>query len=125
MPVIGRDFVKTQVFVEQSLVLHHPDVGVLDLTQAWADLMRRAKLTQHHMISREALSVREHMSSILKTLGSATFIEFQDLFDPRRGIPVLVVHFIALLELAREMLVDITQADAFAPIYIRLSFSRQ
>ena len=87
--------------------------------------MRRAKLTQHHTISREALSVREHMSSILKTLGSAQFMEFQDLFDPRRGISVLVVHFVALLELAREMLVDITQADSFAPIYIRLSFNRQ
>lgn len=125
VPVIGRDFVKTHVFIEQSFVLHPPEVNVLDLTQAWADLMRRAKLTQHHTISREALSVREHMSSILKTLGATQFIEFQDLFDARRGIPVLVVHFIALLELAREMLVDITQADAFAPIYIRLSFSRQ
>jgi segregation and condensation protein A len=63
------------------------------------------------------------MSSILKTLGTLKFIEFQDLFDPKRGIPVLVVHFLALLELARETLIDITQADAFAPIYVRLSYT--
>jgi segregation and condensation protein A len=123
LPVIGRDFLKTQIYVEQSLVVNHPDVNVVDLTMAWADVLRRAKLTQHHTITRESLSVREHMSSILKTLGTLKFIEFQDLFDPKRGVPVLVVHFLALLELARETLIDITQADAFAPIYVRLSYT--
>jgi segregation and condensation protein A len=123
IPVLGRDFLKTQIYVEQSLVVNYPDVNVVDLTTAWADVLRRAKLSQHHTITRESLSVREHMSSILKTLGTLKFIEFQDLFDPKRGIPVLVVHFLALLELAREMLIDITQADAFAPIYVRLSYT--
>jgi segregation and condensation protein A len=123
LPVIGRDFLKTQIYVEQSLIVNHPDVNVLDLTSAWAEVLRRAKLTQHHTITRESLSVREHMSSILKTLGSRQFFEFQDLFDPKRGVPVLVVHFLALLELARETLIDITQADAFAPIYVRLSYT--
>ena len=123
LPQLGRDFLRTQIYVEQSLVVNHPEVNVLDLTAAWADVLSRAKLTQHHTITRESLSVREHMSSILKTLGSLKFIEFQDLFDPKRGIPVLVVHFLALLELARETLIDITQADAFAPIYVRLSYT--
>jgi segregation and condensation protein A len=123
LPVLGRDFLKTQIYVEQSLVVNYPDVNVVDLTTAWADVLRRAKLSQHHTITRESLSVREHMSSILKTLGTLKFIEFQDLFDPKRGVPVLVVHFLALLELARETLIDITQADAFAPIYVRLSYT--
>ena len=123
IPMLGRDFLKTQIYVEQSLVMNYPDVNVVDLTTAWADVLRRAKLSQHHTITRESLSVREHMSSILKTLGTLKFIEFQDLFDPKRGIPVLVVHFLALLELARETLIDITQADAFAPIYVRLSYT--
>ncbi len=123
IPVLGRDFLKTQIYVEQSLVVNYPDVNVVDLTTAWADVLRRAKLNQHHTITRESLSVREHMSSILKTLGTLKFIEFQDLFDPKRGIPVLVVHFLALLELARETLIEITQADAFAPIYVRLSYT--
>ena len=123
LPQLGRDFVRTQVFVEKSLHTLEPDVSPIDLTNAWADVLRRAKLTQHHTISREELSVREHMSSIIKLLTGKKFIEFQDMFDVRRGIPVLVVHFLALLELARETLVDITQADAFAPIYVRLSFT--
>ena len=99
------------------------DVEVVDLQQAWQDLIKRATLTQHHKISREELSVREHMSGILRRLQSAKFVEFSDLFDITRGVPVLVVNFVALLELAKETLVEITQAEPFAPIYVRLAYS--
>jgi segregation and condensation protein A len=98
-------------------------VNVVDLQTAWSDLLRRAKLTAHHTITREELSVREHMTSILRRLQSTQFVEFQDLFDPSRGVAVIVVNFIALLELAKETLIEITQGDAFAPIYVRLSYS--
>jgi segregation and condensation protein A len=123
LPQVGRDFVRTQIFVDQTVVTRFPDVNVVDLQSAWNDLLRRAKLTARHTISREELSVREHMSSILRLLQSAKFIEFHELFDPTRGVPVIVVNFIALLELAKETLIEITQAEAFAPIYVRLSYS--
>ncbi|TCS34005.1 condensin subunit ScpA [Paucimonas lemoignei] len=123
MPQVGRDFVRTQIYIEQSVVTRWPEVQVTDLQAAWADVLKRAKLTQHHKISREELSVREHMSAILRRLQSAKFVEFADLFDPSRGVPVVVVNFIALLELAKETLIEITQAEAFAPIYVRLAYS--
>lgn len=123
LPQVGRDFVRTQVFIDQTVVTRFPDVEIADLQAAWNDLLRRAKLTARHTISREELSVREHMTQILRKLQSAKFIEFQDLFDPSRGVPVVVVNFIALLELAKETLIEITQAEAFAPIYVRLSYS--
>ena len=123
LPQVGRDFVRTQIYVDQTVVTRFPDVNVVDLQSAWNDLLRRAKLTARHTISREELSVREHMSSILRLLQSAKFIEFHELFDPTRGVPVIVVNFIALLELAKETLIEITQAEAFAPIYVRLSYS--
>jgi len=63
------------------------------------------------------------MSSILKALQQTKFVEFGDLFDPTRGAAVAIVHFLALLELAREALIDITQAAPFAPIYIRLAYT--
>ena len=78
---------------------------------------------QHHKISREELSVREHMSIVLKKLQGQRFVEFENLFDPTQGTPVLVVTFIALLELAKETLIEITQAEAFAPIYVRLAYT--
>ncbi len=123
IPQLGRDFLHAQVFVEQNTVLHWPHVDAIDLQSAWADVFKRAKLIQHHKISREELSVREHMTGILRRLQSAKFVEFSDLFDPTKGVPVLVVNFVALLELAKETLIEITQAEAFAPIYVRLAYT--
>ncbi|MCM0045664.1 MAG: segregation/condensation protein A [Burkholderiaceae bacterium] len=123
LPQVGRDFVRTQVYVDQTVVTRFPDVNIADLQAAWNDLLRRAKLTARHTITREELSVREHMTGILRRLQSAKFVEFQDLFDPSRGVPVVVVNFIAMLELAKETLIEITQAEAFAPIYVRLAYS--
>ena len=123
VPQYGRDFLKAQVYVEQSLQPRFPDVTVVDLQDAWRDIVKRARLVQHHVISREELSVREHMSIVLRKLQGRKFLEFEDLFDPSRGMPVLVVTFIALLELSKEGLLDVTQAEAFAPIYVRLAYT--
>lgn len=123
LPQFGRDFLKAQVVVEQSLHARFADVNVSDLQEAWRDILKRAKLVQHHKITREALSVREHMSIVLRHLQGRQFVEFEKLFDPSKGVPVLVVTFIALLELAKETLIEITQAEAFAPIYVRLAYS--
>lgn len=123
MPQFGRDFLRAQVYVEQSLQPRFPDVNVVDLQDAWRDIVKRAKLVQHHVISREELSVREHMSIVLRKLQGRKFLEFEDLFDPTRGMPVLVVTFIALLELSKEGLLEVTQAEAFAPIYVRLAYT--
>lgn len=123
VPQFGRDFLRAQVYVEQSLQPRFPDVNVVDLQEAWRDIVKRARLVQHHVISREELSVREHMSIVLRKLQGRKFLEFEDLFDATRGMPVLVVTFIALLELSKEGLLEVTQAEAFAPIYVRLAYT--
>jgi segregation and condensation protein A len=123
LPQLGRDFLRAEVYIEQSITPRFPDVDSEDLRAAWADVIKRAKLVQHHKISREELSVREHMSAILRQLQNARFVEFSDLFDTSKGVPVVVVNFIAMLELSRESLVEITQAEPFAPIYVRLAYS--
>jgi segregation and condensation protein A len=126
LPRIGRDFARALVVIEQSIEPRFPDVDVVDLRQAWADVLKRAKLYTHHRIAREELSVREHMSLILKKLQGAKFVEFGDLFDEAtlaRGAPTVIVHFLALLELARESLIEITQAAPYAPIYVRLAYT--
>jgi segregation and condensation protein A len=123
LPLLGRDFLRAQVVIEQSLAPRFPDVDADELRAAWADILKRAKLNQHHHISREQLSVREHMSIVLRTLQGRRFAMFEDLFDVSRGPQVLVVTFIAMLELAREHLLEVTQAEAFAPIYVRLAYS--
>ena len=122
IPQDGRDFMRAQVHIEQAVVVRLPEVDVVDLKAAWADILKRAKLVQHHRIDREELSVREHMSNILRSLKEKRFAEFSDLFDVSQGVPVVVVTFIAMLELARENLLQVTQAAPFAPIYVRLAY---
>jgi len=126
-PQLGRDVMAAQAHVDQTIAPKLPDVDPNDLRAAWADILRRAKLTAHHHISREPLSVREHMSRILKFLQGRPFVEFTELFMEELahggGVPIVVVHFLALLELAREGLVEVTQAEAYAPIYVRLGYT--
>jgi segregation and condensation protein A len=124
IPQVGREIVAAQVVIDQTIT-RLPQVNAIDLQSAWRDLMRRARLVAHHHVSREALSVREHMSKILRQLQGVAFVEFADLFEEALtlggGLAAVVVHFLALLELAREGLVEITQAVPLAPIYVRLS----
>lgn len=122
LPTLGRDFLRAEVTIEQSMQPRFPDVNSQDLRDAWRDILQRARLVQHHRVQRQELSVREHMSAILRQLQGQQFVEFADLFNPERGVPVVVVTFIAMLELAREALIDVTQAEAFAPIYVRLAY---
>ncbi|MFT3856409.1 MAG: ScpA family protein [Aquabacterium sp.] len=122
LPLLGRDFLRVEVHNDPAVRVRHPDVSLADLREAWMDILQRARLNKHHTITREELSVREYMSQMLRTLQGKRFVEFEDLFDTTRGPQVMVVSFIAMLELARERLLEITQAEAFAPIYVRLAY---
>ena len=123
LPLLGRDFQRVQVAQPTTVQQERlPVVTPDDLRQAWSDILRRATLKAHHHITREQLSVREHMSIVLRRLQGRRFVEFLDLFDATAPSPVIVVTFIALLELARESLLEVTQAEAFAPIYVRLAY---
>jgi segregation and condensation protein A len=124
LPQLGRDVIALSVWIEKTVSARLPDVRAQDLAEAWRGLLYRARLSKHHRISREELSVREHMSGILRALQERRVMEFAELFDPGRGVPVLVVTFLALLELARELLIEITQAECFAPIYVKLAHAR-
>jgi segregation and condensation protein A len=122
-PVAGRDFSIVEVYIEQA-VERLPGVSVPDLSEAWRSILARARMTRHHKISREQLSVRAHMSRILKQLAGGAFVEFSQLFEPEHGVPVLVVSFLALLELSRESLIEITQKSPFDPIYVKIKTER-
>jgi len=65
-----------------------------------------------------------HMSRIMKHLSPGQFVEFSELFEPERGVPVLVVSFLALLELTRESLIEMSQKSPFEPIYVKLKSER-
>ena len=124
LPREGRDLIAISVWIEKTVAQQLPDVDAQDLAEAWRGLLHRARMSRHHHISREELSVREHMSGILRALRERRVLEFGELFQPERGVAVLVVTFLALLELARELLVEITQSECFAPIYVKLGYAQ-
>ncbi len=129
LPRAGRDFLWASALTTQTDIAPVlPGVSAQDLRQAWLGLLARARLTAHHAVVHEALSVREHMSRILRRLSTTHFIEFSALFadelaqDNARAR--IVVHFLALLELMREAALEVVQTQAHAPIYIRLARTR-
>ena len=119
LPQLGRDFTLVCAWIEETATVRLPGVDVEDLREAWLGLIARAKAARHHKVTREQLSVRERMSTILRRLQNPGFLEFTQLFNPLRGIADLVVTFLAILELARESLIDITQQGSFTPIYVK------
>jgi segregation and condensation protein A len=124
LPVVGRDFLTLEVWIEQAAAQRLPQVRTQDLIAAWQSLLMRARVTQHHKVSREELSVREFMSSILRRLQGGQFTDFTSLFDLSKGVAVVVVSFLALLELVRESLIEVTQSQPYAPIYVKLAHAQ-
>ncbi len=120
LPHLGRDFYSVEVWIEQTLTQRLPQVNAADLENAWRVLLRQARVRTHHKVRQDELSVREHMTLIMRRLAPGAFVEFSQLFDVTRGVPVLVVNFLAVLELTRETLIEVAQSAPYAPIYVKL-----
>jgi segregation and condensation protein A len=119
VPQASRDFELVQVLIERTVLERLPNVSVEDLRHAWLALLTRAKVNAHHKVRREELSVREQMTKVLRLLRNTDFVPFESLFDTDAGIPILVVTFMAILELAKECMVEITQTESLGNIYVR------
>jgi len=119
LPLAERDFTIVRVWFDRVAARRVPDVHPEDLRTAWAGLIARARANRHHLVSREQLSVRSQMIRLLKVLQPGRFFEFTTLFEEPGDLPRLVVTFLAILELAREQLLDVAQAEPYAPIYVQ------
>jgi segregation and condensation protein A len=120
MPKVGDSLIVAAAYYQQISEIKPPEVSLDDLADAWRNVLKRAKLNSHHKIGKAELSVREHMSQILRRLKADGLVEFSQLFDVMiDGLPKLVVNFLAILELAKEGLIRITQQEAFSPIYLQ------
>ena len=96
-----------------------PDIDLRELLMAFQDILKRAEMTSHHHISREPISVRERMTIVLSKLSSTEFTEYTSLFNVQEGRRGLVVTFLAILELVKEQLIDMVQAEPYATIHVK------
>lgn len=115
-----RDVLQASADVtERTVVTKLPDITLKELLIVFKEALERSSMFAHHHVRREPLSVRERMSNILLALQSERYVDFIRLFDPTEGRMGVTVTFLAILELLKEHLVSIVQAEAFGPIHIR------
>ncbi|MGN2246039.1 segregation and condensation protein A [Frateuria sp. GZRR35] len=124
LPRVERDTVAVHAEVgERNVVKLPPPLDLKEMLLALKDVMHRAELFGHHAIKREALSVRQRMGELLSRLEDGVFHRFESLFDINEGRLGVVVTFLSMLELAKEMLVEVVQEEPLAPIYIKAKAS--
>ncbi|MGI9273123.1 MAG: segregation and condensation protein A [Woeseiaceae bacterium] len=124
LPRLERDtFVATADAPERKVVTKLPDVTLKELLLAFHDVLRRAEMFSNLHLQREPLSVRQRMSEILDRVNANTFAAFADLFDPEEGRHGIAVSFLAILELMRESVIEVVQAEEFSAIHIRAASS--
>jgi len=125
LPRTDRDtFPASAEVVDRRVVRILPAVTMQEMLVALKDVMGRSQMFAHHQVQRERLSVRQRMSEVLGALGTQAFVEFTQLFRPEEGRMGVTVTFSAILELLREGLIEIVQAEQFAPIHVRAGAPR-
>ena len=120
LPRLERDhWTGTAELKDRQVVRALPQITLKEMLVAFQEVVVRAQMFAHHHIQREVLSVRERMGNILTSLEQSSFVEFTRLFKPEEGRMGVAVTFMAILELVREGLIDIVQAQPYAPLHVR------
>jgi segregation and condensation protein A len=118
---LGRDVWQASADAgERKIVRLVPEVTLQEVLVAFKEVLARAEMFQHHHVQREALSVRQRMSEVLATLQDGEFHDFHELFDPEEGRVGVVVTFLAILEMLKDSLLEIVQAEPFSPLHVRV-----
>ena len=126
LPRMHRDVFQAEADAgERKVIKLVPEVNMKELLLAFHDVLKRAEMFTHHHVQREALSVRQRMSEVLDSVQDGGFKEFVSLFKPEEGRTGVVVTFIALLELMKEALIELVQAEPYSPIHIKASASHR
>lgn len=124
LPRMERDYFLSEVeAVREKKQKVYPELDLKDIVFAFQDILKRVDLKTHHQIKRESLSVRERMTHVLSKLDGETFVDFHTLFTLKEGRLGVVVTFLAILELLKSQVIDMVQAEAYAPIYVKTASS--
>jgi segregation and condensation protein A len=117
---LGRDVFQAEVdFPDRQVLRRPPDVALREVLLAFREVLQRAALFTSHHVQREPLSLRERMSRVLEAVRGGGFVEFTRLFDITEGRLGVVVTFMALLELIKESLLELVQAESYGPIHVK------
>jgi segregation and condensation protein A len=125
LPRLERDVWSASADVkDRKIVQLLPQTTLQEMLVAFKEVVVRAEYFARVHVQRERLSVRERMSDILTTLETNRFVEFSELFHAEEGRMGVTVTFVAILELVREELIEIVQAQEYAPLHVRAAHPR-
>ena len=120
LPRVGRDVFPAEVQrPDLKIVREPPRVEMKEIMIAFADVLKRASMYEHHHIQMEPLSVRERMSRVLSKVKSDHFTDFSELFTVEEGRSGVVVSLLAILELIKQSLIELVQTEAYGPIHVK------
>ena len=121
MPRLERDtWVARAALTDRKVVRIAPTVTLQEMLIAFQDVLARSDMFAHHHVQREPLSVRQRMTEVMSSLSASAFMDFVKLFRADEGRRGVTVTFVAILELLREGLIEIVQAEPYAPLHVRL-----
>ncbi|GIU05260.1 segregation and condensation protein A [Shewanella sp. c952] len=121
LPRMERDIFQAKAVPAANIKpeLLPPEVSLTEVARAFSSVLKRIEATESHHVVREVLSTRERMTQILAKLNAQTYLPFEALFDFEEGRSGVVVSFLALMELVKELLVELVQAEPFSTIHVR------
>ncbi|MFT5790019.1 MAG: segregation and condensation protein A [Shewanella sp.] len=121
LPRMERDLFQAKAVPAANIKpeLLPPEVSLTEVARAFSSVLKRIEATENHHVVREVLSTRERMTQILAKLNAQTYLPFEALFDFEEGRSGVVVSFLALMELVKELLVELVQAEPFSTIHVR------
>lgn len=121
LPRMERDIFQAKAVPAANIKpeLLPPEVSLIEVARAFSSVLKRIEATESHHVVREVLSTRERMTQILAKLNAQTYLPFEALFDFEEGRSGVVVSFLALMELVKELLVELVQAEPFSTIHVR------
>ena len=98
-----------------------PDVSLVELALYMQSVVKRATHFEHHQIRREQIPTRVRMAEILAMLTLGQTLRLEQVLRAEEGRMGVLVTFLALLELCKEQLIWILQAEPLGPIHFALA----
>jgi segregation and condensation protein A len=120
LPRVERDlFATVAEFPGRKINQKPPEVSMEAILRVFAEVIKRADMFSHHMVHREALSVRERMAIVLEKVGTENFTDFEELFSVEEGRGGVIVSLLAILQLVKDSLIQLVQNETNGPIYVK------
>jgi len=122
LPRLNRDIFARKFQAPELVVGQEGDemiaVGIFELVDAFQRLLKETSDPYIHEINIERLTVSDRINAILSQLAGKESVGFMDVFDEHPDRNMVIVTFLAMLELVRLRLVRLMQNSRCGSIWL-------